>query len=218
MPSTKERVRAGGCLVIVLIITFFGFAGLKTALFERAPTRLSFANYARQPVKAKWLELSDVRPDFASLVWTESLTGSINEVYIPLQPRSDRPLAKTPAVLWAKEGDLIALASWVRATKNQASGPEVERARTIIAELDQKMQSISGLVVTGLDKSKSTDSALANLRRETTYDPKIIEWNATPSFGFHLVLLIVCAFFALGLLVQLFGKQDEKVPELRESD
>lgn len=215
MPTTKERVQAGGCLVIVLILAFWGFWGLKTALVERAPTRLSFADYAREPRKAKWLELTEVRPDFDNLVWFESITGTIKGVYVPLQPRNDEALAKTPAVLFAKEGDLAVLASWIRAANDKTSGSEVDRARAIQAELDAKMHSISGLVVTGLDKDKSAERALQKLYRTTTSDPKIIEWKAEPSFGFPIFILLICAFFGIGLLAQLFGKRDDKTPELR---
>jgi hypothetical protein len=216
MPSTKERVQAGGCLIFVLILGFWGLWGLKTALVERAPTRVSFADYARQPGKAQWLELHDVRPDFDNLVWMESVTGSIKGVYVPLQPRNEKPLAKTPAVLFAKEGDLAVLASWIKASKDKTTGPEVERAREIMAQLDEKMHTISGLVVRGLDKDKSADRALQTLDGTTTPDPRIIAWKEEPSFGFHIFILVVCAFFGIGAIARLFAKRDDKIPELRD--
>ena len=194
-------------LLLPLVMLWMAGQGMYTALTNRHPLSMDFAEYARQRPDGKWVELKATELDVAGATWF-GLLGAVSEVYIPLRAAGAAPDAKVVALLLTRDPATLDLVREMKAvTDDQAAIMFVLKNR----ERLMPVREVSGLLQFGIDSEDKKRRKIAKLNDNLAADFVVIEEGKHPSILQSLWLLVASFFVAWLCWFCRFGKSAETV-------
>jgi hypothetical protein len=183
--STSAFINLGLLRLIIPIALFWGGGqGLYTALKNRAPHSITFAEYVHTKPDREWVELKDTRLDFLSAI-TKSI-GTPTDAYIPLHAPDEPDDAKVPALLHTKDAAMLDLVKQIKALPDEKATIEfmVKNRERIFPR-----QTVSGLVEFGVDSNSKKRRKIAKLNANLAENFAIINHNDKPDLMLGIILV-----------------------------
>jgi hypothetical protein len=150
-------------LIIPIALLWGGGQGLYTALTNRQPHSVTFAEYARTKPDKKWVELKE--------------TQLVSEVYIPMHAPGEADDAKVQALLLTKDKEVIDLVKQLRALPNEKAVIE------FVAKNHERVfpqRTVSGMVQFGIDSDSKKRRKIEKLDANLAGDFAVIEEGKKP--------------------------------------
>lgn len=177
-------------LILPIALLWGGGQGLYTALKNRQPTSLTFAEYAEKRPDAKWLKLQETRLEVASAIYFTSIGGDVKDVYIPLRAMNEgrKYTDKTVALLHTREAGIVELVKELE----KVNGNSVAFTEFIAKNRDRlaPVREVNGLLEFGIEGSSKQRRKIEKLSDDLAADFVVIEENKKPELGLSLALFL----------------------------
>jgi hypothetical protein len=172
----------------ILPIGFFigGGQALYTALTNREPYSVTYADYVQKHPDHKWVELKETRLDVLSSI-TSGPLGTVTQAYVPLHAPGEPDDAKVAALLHTRDPKLIDLVKQLKALPDEKAVVEfvMKNRESVFPQ-----QTIRGLVQSGLDSDSKKRRKIAKLDANLTDDFAVIEDGKKPDMMMGIILLV----------------------------
>jgi len=186
-PSSQSGFLSFGLLrlILPLVLLWAAGQGLYTALTNRHPVSMTFAEYERQRPDAKWVELKSTQLDMTG-VMSSGFVGSVSEVYIPLRAGGSRSDAKVFALLLTRDQGTLDLVREMKMITDEKAAlafmlKNHERLRPV--------RDVSGLLQFGIDSESKKRRKIAKLNPDLAADFIVIEEGKRPGILASMSLL-----------------------------
>lgn len=182
-------------LLLPFILFWMAGQGIYTALTNRHPLSMDFAEYARKRPDGKWVELKATELDVAGATWF-GLLGAVSEVYVPLRAAGVAPDAKVVALLLTREPATLDLVREMKAITDDKAA-----IMFVLKNHDRLMpvRDVSGLLQFGIDSESDKRRKIARLNDNLATDFVVIEDGKHPESILMLLWLIVASFLVTWL-------------------
>jgi len=199
----------GILLIIGISLLCAGWQKLHTAVANRKPTVMAYADYARTKPSASWLTLTNcqlnlVHSCYLSYAGDQNVGGQ-NEYYIPvLDPNSD---SREVSVLLKTRNPTFL--KTIREMTNLKSDQEAETWVKQNRDRIFPRTDITGLVVSGMDLKDQERDELAKTQKNIAEDFVILDEDAQPSFAAGAGCTVAGLASLCGLVVYFRKKQQQ---------
>lgn len=188
-------------LLFPIVLLWMGGQGIYTAMTNRQPLTMPFAEYAQSRPDTKWVELTGAQLDVSEATWF-GLTGSFSEVYVPLHVPGAGSDAKVVALLLTRDSAVLDLVREMKAiSDDKAALAFILKNRERLAPV----RDVRGLLKFGIDSEDKKRRKIAKLNDNLTADFVVIEEGKQPEIltslgllGASLVAAWLCWFCRFG--------------------
>ena len=182
-----------GCLgyLIVIALLYMGGQGIYTALKNREPLVISAKQYLAKPPNAEWVTLKDATLNLLESAHRESITGKIEEVFIPVRAHENDE-GPVKVLLSTKDKETIAAMEAI-ASAGGKNGADAAVLKAVASNASQvcRVRDVTGLVRFGIDADSKTRDKLAGLNMRLAKDFIIMDEGKKPELGLSVLLLIM---------------------------
>ena len=192
--SSQSGFLTLGLIRLVLPIGMFWIAGqgLYTALTNRHPVSMTFAEYAQKRPAGKWVELKATQLDVAGATWFGFLVPH-SDVYIPLRAVDAQPDAKVCALLVTHDPATVALVGEMKAIADEKSALEF-----VLKNHERLMpvRDVRGVLQFGIESESDKRRKIAKLNDNLAPNFVVIADGEHPSVLRSLWLIFASFFVA----------------------
>lgn len=172
-------------LLIPVALFWGGGQTLYTAIKNREPHSITFAEYIRTKPDREWVELKEAKLDFTGAI--AKSTGTPTEAYIPLHAPGEPDDAKVSALLHTRDKAMLDLVKQIRTLPDEKATIEflVKNRERIFPQ-----QTVSGLIEFGIDDNSKKRRKIAKLDANLAENFAIINHDEKPNLMLGIGLLV----------------------------
>lgn len=189
-------------LFLPIALLWGGGQSLYTALTNRQPLAMTFADYVQKRPSAKWVELKDVEWDLMDSVYS-GFAGNVSKVYVPLRAAGDESKGKVQVLLLTREPEVIKLLEDLKAAPKDSAVPRVVAEKL---ELMYAARTVRGLVMFGIDSNDKERRKIAKLSDNLAEDFTVIEEGKKPEAGLAIVMCVLAVLAVWLCWLKSWGK------------
>lgn len=186
-PTSQSGFFNLGLLRLLIPVALFWGGGqtLYTAIKNREPHSITFAEYVRTKPDREWVELKEAKLDFTGSI--AKSTGTPTEAYIPIHAPGEPDDAKVSALLHTRDTAMLELVKQIRSLPDEKATLEflVKNRERIFP-----LQTVSGLIEFGIDDNSKKRRKIAKLDANLAENFAIINHNEKPNLMLGIGLLV----------------------------